>query len=127
MEFSFNLFGFLADIDSHPEYMVMWAAFGVPALMLALTLPLYIFRLLGLYPRLKPFYSVLYISLTITWILGFITTILLFFTKITGVRLLIIWVLMYATYLVFCIFNRNSINRGIETISKKAGSLNNHG
>jgi hypothetical protein len=55
MEFSFKLYDFIQQIEATPHFMVMWAAFGVPALMLALALPFYILRKAGLYPYIKPF------------------------------------------------------------------------
>ena len=117
MEFSFKAYQFLADIEANRHYMVLWAAFGVPLFMLALTLPFYILRKLGLYEFMKPFYSVIYLSLGISWILGFITLMVLYFSEVSGIRMFLIWILMFLTYFVFSVFNRNMLNRWVDEIS----------
>ena len=127
MEFSFKAYQFLADIEANRHYMVLWAAFGVPLFMLALTLPFYILRKLGLYNFMKPFYSVIYLSLGISWILGFITLMVLYFSEVSGIRMFLIWGLMFLTYFVFCIFNRNMLNQWIDEISKSNSMMNKDG
>lgn len=118
MEFSFKLYDFIKEIEANRQYIVMWSAFGMPLFILALTLPLYIFRKIGLYPYLKPFYSVLYGSLLITWILGFITMMILFFTEVSGIRMFIVYVLIFISYLFFTIFNYKNLNKVIDDKSK---------
>lgn len=118
MEFSFKLYDFMKDIDSNPQTVVMWAAFGVPLTMLTLTFPLFLFRKMGLYPALKPYYSVLYLSLGISWILGFITQMVLFFTEVSGIRMALIWIIMFFVYFTFCSFKRRQLNRWLDALSK---------
>jgi hypothetical protein len=120
MEFSFKLFDFLQDVENKPEIMVMWAAFGIPVLMFALALPLYILRKLGLEESIKPAVSVVYLSLSITWILGFVTMMVLLFANVTGIRMFLVWSLMFLTYLIFCIFNRKQLMKGVDHITKKS-------
>lgn len=120
MEFSFKYYEILQYFESEPMMVVMFAAFGVPLFMFALSLPLYIFRKIGLDKTLKPFYSILYIPLAITWIIGFILMIILLMTGVSGIRMVIVWTLMYLTYLVFGIFNRKAINRWIDDTGKNA-------
>lgn len=118
MEFSFKLYDFIREIEVNRHYMVMWAAFGVPALMLALCLPLYIIRKIGLDKYLSGSYTVIFSSLGVTWILGFITMIILFFTEVSGIRMFMIWVLMFLTYLVFCAFNYKMLSKWLIELSK---------
>jgi len=120
MEFSFKFYEFLGAIEHEPEIMVIWAAFGVPAIMFALVLPLYILRKFGVEKSIKPVVNVVYLSLGISWILGFVTMIILLFSNVTGIRMFIIWALMFLTYLFFCIFNRRQLMKGVEHINKKS-------
>lgn len=119
MEFSFNYYDFLQTLEANPEYMVMWAAFGVPVLMFALALPLFILRKIGLQEQSKPFANVAYLSLGITWILGFVTMMIMMFTNVSGIHLFIVWVLMFITYLAFTLFNYKRLMKGVTAISKK--------
>ena len=118
MEFSFKLYDFIKEIEANRRYIVMWSAFGVPLLILALTLPLYILRKIGLYPYLKPFYSILYGSLLITWIIGFVAMMVLFFTEVSGIRMFMIYALIFITYIFFTIFNYKNLNTVIDEKSK---------
>ena len=118
MEFSFKLYDFIKAIEANRQYIVMWSAFGMPLLILALTLPLYIVRKIGLYPVLKPFYSILYCSLFITWIIGFVAMMVLFFTEVSGIRMFMIYVLILITYIFFTIFNYKKLNTVIDEKSK---------
>lgn len=119
MEFSFNYYDFLQTLDANPDYMVMWAAFGVPVLMFALALPLFILKKIGLQEQSKPFANVAYLSLGITWILGFITMIIMMFTEVSGVRMFLVWSLMFFTYLLFSMFNYKSLMKGVKHINTK--------
>jgi len=118
MEFSFKLYDFIRAIEGNRQYIVMWSAFGMPLLILALTLPLYLFRKIGLDKVFKPFYVVLYGSLLITWILGFVTMMILFFTEVSGIRMFIIYLLIFATYVFFTIFNYKKLNSVVDEKSK---------
>ena len=119
MEFSFNYYDFLQTLDANPDYMVIWAAFGVPVLMFALVLPLFILRKIGLQEQSKPFANVAYLSLGITWIIGFITMIIMMFTNVGGIHLFLVWVLMFITYLAFTLFNYKRLMKGVTAINKK--------
>lgn len=119
MEFSFKLYDFLQMLEDNPQYMVMWSAFGVPLLMFALALPLYIFRKIGLQEQAKPFANVAYISLGITWIIGFITMMIMMFTDVSGIRMFLVWSLMFITYLAFTLFNYKMLIKGVGSLSKK--------
>jgi len=119
MEFSFKSYYFLQQIDANPQYMVMWAAFGVPLLMFALALPFFIFRKVGLEKFSKPLSTIVYSTLGITWITGFITMMILLFTEVTGIRMFLVWSLMFLTYLLFCIFYYRPLQKGVMHISKK--------
>jgi hypothetical protein len=120
MEFSFKYYEILHYFEAEPAMVVMCAAFGIPLLMFALALPLYIFRKIGLDKTLKPFYSILYIPLAISWIIGFVLMMILLFTGVSGIRMVLIWSLLYLTYLAFGIFNRKAINRWIDDTGKNA-------
>ncbi|MNK01402.1 hypothetical protein D3C87_192000 [compost metagenome] len=118
MEFSFKLYDFIQQIETNRHYMVMWAAFGVPAFMFALCLPLFIIRKVGLDKYIKGSYTVIFSSLGITWILGFITMMILFSTEVSGIRMFMVWVVMFVTYLTFCAFNNKMLSKWLTEFSK---------
>ena len=119
MEFSFKYSEIFRYMDSEPMMMVMCTAFGVPLLMLLVCLPLYILKKLGLKEALNPYYSILFIPLSLSWLLGFIIMIILLMTEVSGTRMIIIWILMVVTYFFFAIFNRRPLNRWIDDMAKK--------
>jgi hypothetical protein len=118
MEFSFKLYHFLEQLEANPQYMVMWASFGVPILMLGLALPAFIARKLRLEKYSKPFFSILYISLIVSWLTGFVVMMIFLFTGVSGIRMFITWILLFVTYFIFTIFNHNQIDRWLKQLTE---------
>jgi hypothetical protein len=118
MEFSFKLYHFLEQLEANPQYMVMWASFGVPILMLGLALPAFIARKSGLEKYSKPFFSILYISLIVSWLTGFVVMMIFLFTGVSGIRMFITWILLFVTYFIFTIFNHNQINMWLKQLTE---------
>lgn len=119
MEFSFKLYDFLRELENNPQYMVMWSAFGVPALMFALGIPFFILRKIGLEKQAKAIANVVYMALFVSWILGFITMMIMMFTEVSGIRMFMVWSLLFITYFVFTIFNYKMLVKGLGNLSKK--------
>jgi hypothetical protein len=118
MEFSFKLYHFLEQLDANPQYMVLWASFGVPLLMLGLALPAFIARKSRLEKYSKPFFSILYISLIVSWLTGFVVMMIFLFTGVSGIRMFIVWILLFITYFIFTIFNHNQIDRWLKQLTE---------
>lgn len=118
MEFSFKLYHFLERLEANPQYMVMWASFGVPLLMLGLALPAFIARKSRLEKYSKPFFSILYISLIVSWITGFAVMMIFLFTGVSGIRMFVTWILLFITYFIFTIFNHNQINMWLKQLTE---------
>lgn len=119
MEFSFKLYDFLQMLEENPQYMVIWGAFGVPALMLVLALPFVIMSKIGFKKGSQAIANVVYLTLFATWILGFITMMIMMFTEVSGIRMFMVWSLMFITYLAFVLFNYNGLMKGVGNLSKK--------
>jgi len=119
MEFSFKYYEVLQFFDEKPMMVVMCVAFGMPLFLFALSLPLYIFRKIGLQQTLTPYYSLLYVPLLISWIIGFVFMAILLVVEVSGTRMVIIWILMYLTFLAFVIFNRKAVNRWLDETGKR--------
>jgi hypothetical protein len=118
MEFSFKLYHFLEQLEANPQYMVLWASFGVPLLMLGLALPAFIARKSRLEKYSKPFFSILYISLIVSWLTGFVVMMIFLFTGVSGIRMFIVWILLFITYFIFTIFNHNQIDRWLKQLTE---------
>lgn len=109
MELNFSFIDLLKAIDREPIFMVMWAAFGVFFTIFLLMIPMYIFRKLGVSAYFKTGFGILIGTILISWIIGFISQIILLFSDVSGIRMLLIWIIMFVTYLVFCVFNKKAI------------------
>lgn len=119
MEFSFKYYDFLKMLDAHPEYMVIWASFGVPLLMLAFVMPFFVLRKIGLQEHSKPFANVIYLTLGITWILGFMIMMIMMFSNVSGVHMLLTWLLILITYMAFVLTNYKTLMKALRRMSKK--------
>jgi hypothetical protein len=113
VELSFEYYPWLKILANKPQYIVMWAAFGVPVLMLLSALPFFILRKIGL-ALPDPFYTSFYGSLTVTWLMGFVVMIIMLFSEIAALRMALIWCLIFLFNLLFCIFYHRPIKKWID-------------
>lgn len=96
--------------EDNPVFMVFWSAFGVPLVVFVVGMILIVLRKLHLRKAFEIDTMLLLVSLsTITWIMGFITQIIMFFTQVSGLRMLIIWIVMLICYTGFLLFNRKMV------------------
>ena len=120
LSFNFNYsFIDLANmIEDNPVSMVIWSAFGVPFAVLLVAMFLKILRTLHIR---KPFTTdtqlLLTLLIAITWIIGFITQIVMLFTQVSGLRMMLIWIIMVICYTGFLLFNRRMVLKWAKTIS----------
>jgi hypothetical protein len=119
MEFSIEYYPWLKTLTNNPPYIVMWAAFGVPALMLILLLPSKVLRSskVALLQRAD---MAFYASITTTWIIGFVVMMLLLFTEIAPIRMLIIWCLIFVFHFIFCFIYYQPIKKWLDKVSGSA-------
>lgn len=113
MELNFSFIDLLKVIDEEPIFMVMWAAFGVFFTIFLLMIPMYIFKKLGISAYFETAFGILTGAILISWITGFISQMILLFSDVSGIRMLLIWIIMFVTYLMFCIFNKKTILKWI--------------
>lgn len=122
MELNSNIIEFLNLITNEPHFMVFGAAFGIPLFMFAYAMTLgRIYRNTSFSSTLN---TVIFTTLGITWLMGTILMLVLFFTGISGIKLFIIWILVFVFISIFVITNFSSVNKflneQVEVIKQKA-------
>ncbi|MGO3183381.1 MAG: hypothetical protein ACTIJ9_11170 [Aequorivita sp.] len=120
MELSFEYFELLKKVNEEPIFVVMWAAFGVPLTMLVFTL------LSALIPFKKiktKLITVVLSILAITWLLGFVVTIILLFAEVSGIKLVFIWFALLISSTIFYAFNSAELSKWTDDI-KETKKLN---
>ncbi|MEO5910171.1 MAG: hypothetical protein ABIP95_04740 [Pelobium sp.] len=108
MEFPSKIIDVLKYIEHEPGITVAFAAFHPFALLIILLIPLWILKKTGIYkskPDLGSFGFSVTVIFFVGWLLGFASTILLFFIGITGLKLFFIYIAMYLCITAFVIFN----------------------
>ena len=119
MELNSSFARLLRSIEDAPQIMVFFAAFGVFFYMVLLGLALWSFQD---YIKNKIYNTIIktyFYALGITWIVGFITQILLFFLGVSGLHLVAIWLTLHIITIFFCAFNFNSIDGNITRLSEE--------
>ncbi len=119
MELSSSFARLLRSIEDAPQIMVFFAAFGVFLYMILLGLALWPFQD---YIKNKIYNTIIktyFYALGITWIVGFITQILLFFLGVSGLHLFAIWLTLHLISILFCAFNFHSIDSNITRLSEE--------
>ncbi|MFV0540187.1 MAG: hypothetical protein ACK5MZ_02990 [Aestuariibaculum sp.] len=110
-----TIFELLNKLDSTPQFMIFWAAFGVPLIAVILGIVVH-----SVFPNIKnKKYTWLIVSVAIIWIVGFVSMMLLYFAHVaSGFKLLLIWFALLATVLVFSYTNRGYISKGFGKLGK---------
>lgn len=120
MTLSFDYYPWLDRIIGEPALMAGWAAFGVPALMLLFALPAFILRKIGL-SLPDGFVRFFYTSSCLVWITGFIVMMILIFSGISGIRMLLVWCLMYCVYSMFCLLYHRPLKKWLDSQTADKG------
>ena len=119
MEWSFKYYSWIAALTREPHFMVMFAAFGVPLLMLAIVIPLYILRKLGFPKAAERMGGLIYPPIVITWILGFVVMIIFSFTGVDAIRMFLCWCVLLLCSFMFTLVNRKAISQWMKETGKK--------
>jgi hypothetical protein len=118
----FEHYQWLETLTEEPMLIAGWAAFGVPLAMLAWIVPSMTLRKIGL-PLPDGLQRFFYTSGTITWLTGFIVMMILLFSGISGMRMLVIWCLMYLFYSLFCIFYHRPLRKWMDSLVEEKGKV----
>ncbi|MBO0593167.1 hypothetical protein I2486_17325 [Cellulophaga sp. E16_2] len=117
-EFSFKFIDLVLLFEKTPMLMVMWAAFGFIFSILILLIPSMILRKMGLTLKLDKVMGVMGVIIALTWVVGFITQMILLFSDVPGSKMFIIWILMLFTFIIFAITNYQMIVKYLNTLGK---------
>ncbi|WP_461533168.1 hypothetical protein [Sinomicrobium sp.] len=115
-----EVYDIVHSIEENPAFMVIWAAFGVPITSFVISIILY--QLTKKWTKQNALLTTTIAALiVVVWILGFVTQMILLFMGASGIQMLLIWIVMFLTYLIFTIFNQKSIYKFISDseIAKK--------
>ena len=116
--FNYSFIDLARIVNDNPLSMVLWSAFGVPLIVFIVSMLLIILRKLKIRNAFKTDTLLLIFSLVIiTWVMGFITQIIMLFTQVSGLRMLIIWIVMLICYMGFLLFNKKMIIKWAKSIS----------
>jgi len=125
MELHFNIIDILHSIEAEPGVLVAFAAFHPFALMILL-IPLWILKKVGIYRPVQNLgifgFSVVCI-MTVGWLLGFVSQILLMFLGVSGLKMLMIYFAMYLCITAFVIVNAFGLKKIFDKDQLKKKSL----
>lgn len=121
MEFSFKQHELFKILDTSPEDMILWVAFGYPISMLFITLVIKQLLSDQLYKKIN---SILWPTIILSWISSIVVLLILFITKVSGLKLLLIWILSVLISLIFSIINKVSISKFYNDLVKKVALKN---
>lgn len=124
MELPFNIIDILRNIETQPGILVAFAAFHPFGLIIFL-IPLWILRKVGLYKpaeNLGTFGFSVVCIMTIGWIFGFASQILLMFMGVSGLKMLMVYISMYFCIIAFVIVNAAGLRKKFdqEQLKKKS-------
>lgn len=117
MELNSDIVRLLRNIEEAPMIMVFFSAFGVILYLVLLAI------IIGPIQKMfkienAPLINAYFYATGITWILGFIIEMLLFFMGVSGLQLVLIWLTLHIICVFFCIFNYSSLHQLFNKITK---------
>lgn len=118
MELHSELIHYLDFINKEPALVMAWAAFGVPLLMALLAIPFGFLRKIGI-PKTDSAYGFICIILFFCWMIGFLSQMAFLFLGISGLKMLLLWVIMFFVYAVFVTLNYGYIRKWIDKNTKE--------
>ena len=113
MALPFNFIDILRHIESEPGVLVAFSAFH-PFALLLLTIPLWLFKKLGIYKpaeTLGIFGFSMVVIMMVGWLMGFVSQILLMFMGVEGMKMLLIYISMYFCITGFVIVNAKGLQK----------------
>ena len=118
MEFGFEIPHWMNPFLENPMLIVIWAAFGMPLFILVFMFVIH--WLLGIFSAgfREKVIMVLAVTLVITWLVGFILMMLMFFSGVHPVKLIFCWFLLFITVFVFCIMEYRLVLKWINSHSE---------
>ena len=117
-ELSFKLPGnYIHNLNEQPELMIFIIAFGVPLFMFVFAMTFS--RLYKNTSIATPLNTIIFSTLTITWLAGSIISLVLFFMGVSGVKLLLIGLSLLSLSFVFTVIN-------VQAIAKYSNDLVEH-
>lgn len=117
MKLNSSIASLLRSIEEGPEIMVFFAAFGVIIYMVVLGLLLWPFHSFIENKNYSSIVKTYFYAIGITWIIGFMTQIILFFLGVSGLHLASIWLTLHLVSILFCAFNFHSIDTFITKLT----------
>jgi hypothetical protein len=117
MELSFELIDYLNKINENPEHVVLWAAFGVPALLAALAIPFGMLRKIGVQqaPSVYAFVAAVFLC---NWLMGFVSQMAFMILGVPGIKMLLLWLIMFFIYSIFVSLNYAYIKKWVDEVTK---------
>jgi hypothetical protein len=111
----FEYYDWLRVLNEQPMFVTAWAAFGMPLALLACSMPGIVLRKIGL-PLPDGMQYVFYTAGAMTWLTGFVVMMILLFSEISGIRMLLIWCLIYLFYCLFCTFYHRPLRKWMDSL-----------
>lgn len=109
MVLPFKDFPFLQNVIEEPILIVIFSAFGIPALLMGLALiSIPVKNRISVSNYLL---TIIFVPLLMTWIVGFIAMMALFFAQVSAIKLYLIWLLLFFSSYIFTVINSNSITK----------------
>jgi hypothetical protein len=111
MEIGLNFSYWLQNLDANAQMLIFFAAFGIPVIMLLLALFQKLFGWIGLKAIVSKSFSIIYMALTITWLIGFVFSIFLFFAGAPGIKIILILIVIFICMFIFTLTHYPYLNK----------------
>lgn len=109
MELNSSVLDIIQYIETKPAIVLIWATLGMCILAFVLLIPLAIIKKTGIGKHFVNTFTLVIGVVLLSLIIGFITQLFLFLADVSGLKMLIIWVVMFCTNLIFVFTHQKPI------------------
>lgn len=113
MELNSSLLDLIQYVETKPATVLIWATLGMCILAFILLIPLIIIKKTGVGKHFTNIFTLIIGVTLLSLIIGFISQLFLFFADISGLKMLIIWIVMFLINLIFAFTHQKSIIKWI--------------
>lgn len=109
MELNSSVLDVIQYVEAKPVVVLIWSTLGMCILVFILLIPLIIIKKSGVGKHFTNIFTLIIGVTLLSLAIGFITQLFLFFADISGLKMLIIWIVMFCTNLIFVFTHQKSI------------------
>lgn len=109
MELNSSILDLIKYIELKPGVMLIWSTLGVCILIFTFLIPMFIIQKTGVGKHFKNIFTLVIGATLISLVIGFVTQIFFLLAGVSGIKMILIWIVMFCINLIFVFTHQKAI------------------